>query len=83
VQLPQSEHTHYVEIELDDFAVRCTDSIRVSYDFERDGWRIEQAQFFEFAADDAVCDPGWTEVAFCRAFQKAAPGQNVSPDSSE
>lgn len=78
VALPQSDKPQYVEVELDDFSVRCADSVRVSYDFARDGWVIEQAKHFEFRSDDALCDPGWTEVAFCRAFQMAAPGQDVS-----
>jgi len=78
VAVPQSDERHYVEVEFDDCSVRCADSVRVSYDFARDGWVIEQARYFEFAPDDAACDPGWTEVAFCRAFAKAAPGQDVS-----
>lgn len=78
VAVPQTLEPHYVEVELDECAVRCADSVRVSYDFERDGWVIEQSQFFEWDADDTVRDPGWIEVAFCRAFAKAAPGQDVS-----
>lgn len=48
--------------------VRAADNIRVSYDFERDGWKIEQASTFSWDADDEVCDPDWQEVAFVEAW---------------
>lgn len=56
----------FVELGLID--VRAADSIRISYDFERDGWKIEQASTFEWEADDKVCDPDWQEVAFVQAW---------------
>lgn len=52
----------YVEIDLVD--VRASDGIRISYDFERDGWSIEQASTFEWHADAATYDYDWQEVAF-------------------
>lgn len=61
----------YVEIELED--VRAADSIRIHYDFERDGYVIEQACRFEWDADDTICDPGWEEVAFVRAWARRPP----------
>lgn len=57
----------YVEIGLEH--VRAADSIRVSYDFARDGWKIEQASVFEWDCDDTECDRGWVEVGFCKAWQ--------------
>jgi hypothetical protein len=51
--------------------VRAADSIRVSYDFLRDGWKIEQASKFEWRGDDLVCDPDWQEVAFVKAWARA------------
>jgi hypothetical protein len=48
--------------------VRAADDIRISYDFDRDGWRIEQASTFKWPADDDVCDPDWQEVAFVQAW---------------
>jgi gentisate 1,2-dioxygenase len=48
--------------------VRAADSIRISYDHERDGWKIEQASTFEWEANDTVCDPDWQEVAFVQAW---------------
>ena len=55
-----------IEIGLMD--VRGADSIRVSYDFERDGWKIEQVSVFEWEPGDTVCDPCWQEVAFIQAW---------------
>lgn len=59
---------HVTKIEIDLCDVRAADGIRVKYDFDRDGWVIEQARYFSWDADDPVCDPGWTEVAFVRAW---------------
>jgi hypothetical protein len=62
----------FAEIGLMD--VRAADSIRVSYDFERDGWKIEQASTFEWESDDKACDPDWQEVAFIQAWGRQRPG---------
>ena len=50
--------------------VRAADDIRISYDFDRDGYKIEQASTFEWDSDDDVCDPDWQEVAFIQAWQR-------------
>lgn len=50
--------------------VRAADDIRVSYDKERDGWKIEQASTFSWDAGDEVCDPDWQEVAFVKAWAR-------------
>jgi hypothetical protein len=52
--------------------VRAADQIRISYDFERDGWKIEQASKFSWEVDDKVCDPDWQEVAFVEAWARKA-----------
>lgn len=62
----------HVEIGL--MHVRAADSIRISYDFARDGWKIEQASTFSWAADDKVCDEDWQEVAFVDAWGRKKPG---------
>ena len=49
--------------------VRAADDIRVSYDFDRDGWKIEQQSEFVWSMNDPKRDPGWTEVAFVKAWQ--------------
>lgn len=56
--------------------VRAADGIRVSYDFERDGWRIEQASTFSWDGDDPVCDPDWQEVAFVQAWARQKPDEH-------
>ena len=58
----------YLQLSL--MEVRAADDIRVSYDFERDGWVIEQASTFEWSLGDTVCDPDWAEVAFIRAWAR-------------
>jgi hypothetical protein len=50
--------------------VRAADNIRISYDFERDGWVIEQASVFEWNDNDKVCDPDWQEVAFVQSWAR-------------
>lgn len=68
---PHQEFTErplFVEVGIMD--TRSADSIRISYDFNRDGYRIEQAAVFTFESDDTVCDPDWQEVAFVKAWAR-------------
>lgn len=53
--------------------VRCADSIRVTYDFKRDGWSVQQAQNFEWPDDGLDHDDGWTEVYFAESWAQEAP----------
>jgi hypothetical protein len=53
--------------------LRAADEIRISYDFDRDGWIIEQASTFAWDANDTVCDPDWKEVAFVKAWAREKP----------
>ena len=48
--------------------VRAADSIRIRYDFDRDGWAIQQASTFQWEYGDEVCDADWQEVAFIQAW---------------
>lgn len=58
--------------------VRASDDIQISYDFERDGWKIEQEYCCEDSNNCSVemcpcCNadlehPGWKEVAFIQAW---------------
>lgn len=71
-------HITHIEVGLCD--VRSADSIRISYDFERDGYKIEQASTFQSqdltglegaeleAAKDY--DEDWQEVAFVQAWAR-------------
>lgn len=66
---PRNSGPTHVEVGLVD--VRAADDIRIHYDHERDGWVIEQASIFEWDVGDEVCDQGWTEVAFIKAWALA------------
>lgn len=66
----------FIELGLVD--VRAADSIRISYDFERDGWKIEQASKFSWLVDDPVCDRDWQEVAFVKAWAREKPEDELS-----
>lgn len=57
-----------VEVELVD--VRAADSIRIEYDFDRDGYSIKQASTFEWELDDDARDADWQEVAFIQAWAR-------------
>lgn len=48
--------------------VRAADDIRITYDFDRDGWKIEQASIFIFENEDEEQDEDWQEVAFIKAW---------------
>lgn len=65
---PEQREVKYVSVGL--MAVRAADNIRISYDFDRDGWKIEQASRFGWNCADAVCDPDWQEVAFVQAWAR-------------
>jgi len=52
--------------------VRSADSIRISYDFGRDGYVIRQASTFVWDGHDTVRDADWQEVAFVKAWGREA-----------
>lgn len=64
-------HAETIEVGLTH--VRSADGLRISYDFDRDGWVIKQASIFEWSSDDPVCDEDWQEVAFIKAWARGAP----------
>ena len=68
---PRSSPIQFIELGL--CCVRAADNIRVSYDFDRDGWKIEQASTFEWDMDDEVCDQDWQEVSFVQAWGREKP----------
>lgn len=51
-------------------SVRASDGVRLSYDYARDGWVIEQASTFQWEAGDDECDPDWQEVAFVESWAR-------------
>lgn len=66
---PRSEEDPVDTVEVGLCEVRAADSIRISYDFERDGWVVKQASRFIWAADEEP-DGDWQEVAFIQAWAR-------------
>lgn len=54
--------------EIDQESVRASDGIRLHYDYDRDGWVIEQPTKLIWLANDDPCDMGWKEVAFIQSW---------------
>jgi len=57
-------HRKVMKIEIGLEHVRAADNIRVSYDFERDGYVIEQSRW----TDENQTGDLWQEVAFIQAW---------------
>jgi hypothetical protein len=73
---PGLESRQVKKIEVGLMDVRAADSIRIEYDFDRDGWSVQQASTFEWHADDKVCDSDWQEVAFIEAWAREKPNMD-------
>lgn len=54
--------------EINQESVRATDGIRLHYDYDRDGWVIEQPTKLSWLYKDDACDMGWKEVAFIQSW---------------
>lgn len=67
---PPRTPDHPIAIEVGLMHVRAADSIRVEYDFDRDGYSIQQASKFHWDVDDKVQDQDWQEVAFVQAWAR-------------
>ena len=59
-------------------SARATDGVRLWYDYNRDGWVIEQASTFQWADDDKVLDHDWREVAFVKSWAREFPPSDHS-----
>lgn len=53
-------------VEVDQESVRASDGIRLHYDYERDGWVIEQPT--KLSWKDPPYDKGWKEAAFIKSW---------------
>ena len=62
---PRINKVKFIEVGLTD--VRANDGMRIHYDFDRDGWAIEQPTKLEWEVDE-IPDPHWKEVAFIQAW---------------
>lgn len=63
---PRTEESPVKFIEIGLMDVRATDNVRVSFDFEADGWKIEQDENIEDTDIDS--EPSWVQVAFVPAW---------------
>ena len=59
-------------------SARATDGVRLWYDYNRDGWVIEQASTFQWADDDKELDHDWREVAFVKSWGREFPPSDHS-----
>lgn len=54
-------------------SVRASDGIRMCYDFERDGWSIQQGSVWEWDSEEESTAPNaedWQEVAFVQSWAR-------------
>lgn len=65
--VPESKFRHVL---VNQCSVRASDGIRMHYDYERDGFVIEQASKWQWDVDDEACDPDWQEVAFVESWAR-------------
>lgn len=63
---PRSNRIKHVEVGLID--VRASDGVRISYDYERDGWVIEQPRSRQAGEDIVDFRTAWIETAFVRSW---------------
>ncbi len=83
IYYPDRDMSKAAIVEVDLMDVRAADSIRIQYDFDRDGWVIRQASTFEWESGDEVCDPDWQEVAFIKAWAREKPSARQLQDERE
>jgi len=77
---PRSRPVQFIELDLID--TRAADTIRISYDFNRDGWLVEQRHIAETKEGGHIADLEWKEAAFCPAWQFVQQHQEQThPDS--
>ena len=74
---PRNNPIKFIEVGLCD--VRATDNIRISFDFERSGWKIEQPYIDEIQKDGYI-DAGtniWEEVGFFPNWNLEEKGKKI------
>lgn len=74
-----NDQVRYVQV--DQESVRASDGVRLFYDYERDGWVIQQASRFSWAtAEDANAPTAedWQEVAFIESWARQETDEEES-----
>ena len=69
-------------IQVDQESVRASDGLRLYYDYERDGFVVQQASTFQWESGDDVCDPDWQEVGFFQSWARERVS-STAPDNQE
>lgn len=72
-------HLNTVEVGIED--VRAADTIRIAYDYDRDGYAILQASVFGWSGDDSTQNSDWQEVAFIQAWGRV-PASSEGDDNA-
>ena len=80
-QLTTETRVSVIQIGLVD--VRAADDIRVSYDFDRDGWAIHQQPDWPVETTEEEGEPPWVEVAFIRAWGAPKPSNGKPPSTGD
>ncbi len=70
---PRINKVKFIEVGLMD--VRANDGMRLHYDYDRDGWVIEQPTKLEWEVGEEP-DPHWKEVAFIQAWALMPDGED-------
>lgn len=65
---PETNKDGVAYIEVDQESVRASDSVRLHYDYDRDGWVVEKPTKLCWNSSDKECDMGWREVAFIQSW---------------
>ncbi len=79
LEYPRNPDAEFDTIEVGLLDVRAADNIRIRYDFERDGWSIQQARSWMQDMGERSGYPyaeqrdDWREVAFCKAWALECP----------
>ena len=68
LEYPMVEDRKFKSVVMGVECVRAIDDIKIHFDFDRNGYVIQQASIFSWNADDKKCDPDWQEVAFVEAW---------------
>lgn len=75
---PRQRDLKYIEVGLED--VRAADSIRIHYDFDRDGYVIEQSYINEIQMPTYIdaTQRTWEEVGFFESWSLESKGHKIS-----
>lgn len=80
VMYPNNPDSLIKHLVINQCSVRASDGVRLHYDYDRDGFVIEQASKWEWDEKDEVCDPDWQEVAFVQSWARESDTDDTAPE---